>query len=198
MKLGEERFNKQVEITKLLLEGISSAQANHVRCLSEFVDSEIKYYTECHKQMVELQYQLAQLANSQPNNQSNNSTTPNNPTNGTASAPVTVNSATNDTRQSNGKLLIQQKSNGQIFKVNDQLINELVSPSDELPVSLPENKKRARVLYDYQSQGNDQLSLTINEIIIVDLNDTDDTDFLIAERNFEKGKVPLSYLEIMN
>lgn len=180
-----------------------------MRCLSEFVDSEIKYYTECHKQMVELQYQLAQLANNQPNNQSNNSannqsnnsTTTSNPINSngnTASAQVKSATATNDTRQINGKTLIKQQSNGQIFKVNDQLISELVSPSDELPVSLPDNKKRARVLYDYQRQGNDQLSLTINEIIIVDLNDTDDTDFLLAERNFEKGKVPLSYLEIMN
>lgn len=149
--------------------------------------------------MVELQYQLAQLANNQPNS----STSTGNPitSNGsTASAQPNGKStpAANDTRQSNGKSLIKQQSNGQIFKVNDQLINELVSPSDELPVSLPENKKRARVLYDYAAQGNDQLSLTINEIIIVDLNDTDDTDFLLAERNFEKGKVPLSYLEIMN
>ena len=167
-----------------------------MRCLSEFVDSEIKYYTECHKQMVELQYQLAQLANNQPNN----STSISNQINGnssTAAAQANGKSTPNDTRQSNGKSAAKQQSNGQIFKVNDQLISELVSPSDELPVSLPENKKRARVLYDYQSQGNDQLSLTINEIIIVDLN-TDDTDFLLAERNFEKGKVPLSYLEIMN
>ena len=153
--------------------------------------------------MVELQYQLAQLANNQqPNisctttaNQTNNS----NGSGATASAQANGKPTTtaNDTRQSNGKTLITQQSNGQIFKVNDQLINELVSPSDELPVSLPENKKRARVLYDYQPQENDQLSLTINEIIIVDLN-TDDSDFLLAERNFEKGKVPLSYLEIMN
>lgn len=146
--------------------------------------------------MVELQYQLAQLANNQPN-----STTTSNQTNSngaTASAQVNGTPTANDTRQSNGKSLIKQQSNGQIFKVNDQLINELVSPSDELPASLPENKKRARVLYDYQPQENDQLSLTINEIIIVDLNDTDDSDFLLAERNFEKGKVPLSYLEIMN
>lgn len=169
-------------------------KTNHVRCLSEFVESEIKYYTDCHKKMVELQYQLAQLSN-QPNNQSNdqsNNSTSTVQTNGTNGKSIDSNY-----RQMNGKLVKQQQINGQVFKVND-LVNELVSPSDELPVNLPEHKKRARVLYDYQSQANDQLNLTINEIIIVDLNDTDDSDFLLAERGLDKGKVPLSYLEIMN
>lgn len=133
--------------------------------------------------MIELQYQLAQLSN-----QTNNVNQSNAPSNGKASL------ATNDlnTRQSNGKL-VNKPTNGQIFKVND-----LVSPSDELPVNLPEHKKRARVLYDFTPTDNGQLNLTINEIIIINLDDTDDSDFLLAERGLEKGKVPLSYLEIMN
>jgi len=186
LKLAEEKFNKQVEITKLLLEGISSAQTNHVRCLSEFVDSQIKYYTDCHQQMIELQMELAQLSN-QPNTINQQSS--NIQSNGKAQF---ISNESNNTRQQNGKLMKQQM-NGQIFKAND-----LVSPSDEQPINLPEHKKRARVLYDYTAQNNGELNLAINEIIIINLDDIEDSDFLLAERGLERGKVPISYLEILS
>lgn len=152
-------------------------QTNHVRCLSEFVDAQIKYFTDCHQQMIELQYQLAQLSN-QPNNLStSNATQSNGKSNGLSS------------NRSNGKLA----TNGQIFKVND-----LVSPSDEQLTNLPEGKKRCRVLYDYKAQDAGELNLALNEIIIINLDETDDSDFVYCERGLERGKVPISYLEIMN
>jgi len=183
LKIAEEKFNKQVEITKLLLEAISSAQTNHVRCLSEFVDSQIKYYTDCHKQMIELQYQLAQLS-TRPNSNANQST--NNATK--------LNGRATNEQLCNGRLKLTKQPINTLFKVND-----LVSPSDEQLGDLPANKKRARVLNDYTAEDSSQMNLTMNEIIIVNLDYTEDSDFLLAERGLEKDKLaPISHLEIMN
>lgn len=134
--------------------------------------------------MAQLQYELAQL--SQPNNPNRNNQLNGNQSNNKNGDPNNQNS-----RQLNGKLIKQ--SNGQIFK------DTLVSPTDELSINLPDNKKRARVLYDYQAQDNNELNLSTNEIVIINLDDTDATgDFLTAERGLERGKVPISYLEIMS
>ncbi|RWS20743.1 endophilin-B1-like protein, partial [Leptotrombidium deliense] len=67
LKSIQESFDRQVEITKLLLEGLSSAQTNHVRCLSEFVESQIDFYAKCHNHMCELQRELACVSLSSSN-----------------------------------------------------------------------------------------------------------------------------------
>lgn len=57
--LAQEEFDRQIEITRLLLEGISSGHANHVRCLNDFVQSQITFYSQCNQHMCELQRELA-------------------------------------------------------------------------------------------------------------------------------------------
>ncbi|KAK3911903.1 Endophilin-B1 [Frankliniella fusca] len=59
LRVAQAEFDRQAEITKLLLEGIGSSHASHLRCLHEFVESQVRYYAQCHQLMQELQRDLA-------------------------------------------------------------------------------------------------------------------------------------------
>jgi len=58
LQLAQSDFDRQQEITKLLLEGVSSTQAQHSRSLNEFVDAQLEYYGKCYQYMKDLQDQL--------------------------------------------------------------------------------------------------------------------------------------------
>ncbi|KAL0273979.1 UNVERIFIED_CONTAM: hypothetical protein PYX00_006527 [Menopon gallinae] len=60
LRIARSEFDRQAEITKLLLEGVNnSAHANHLRCLHEFVESQVRYYAQCNQIMQDLQKDLA-------------------------------------------------------------------------------------------------------------------------------------------
>ncbi|XP_031786599.1 endophilin-B2 isoform X1 [Nasonia vitripennis] len=61
LRVAQSEFDRQAEITKLLLEGVSSSQAGHLRCLHEFVEAQTRHYAQCHATMQELQRELAGL-----------------------------------------------------------------------------------------------------------------------------------------
>uniref|UniRef100_A0A1A8MT18 SH3-domain GRB2-like endophilin B1 n=1 Tax=Nothobranchius pienaari TaxID=704102 RepID=A0A1A8MT18_9TELE len=48
----KERKLLQAEITRLLLEGVSSTHAHHLRCLNDFVEAQTTYYAQCYQYMV--------------------------------------------------------------------------------------------------------------------------------------------------
>uniref|UniRef100_A0A8B9UPI6 SH3 domain containing GRB2 like, endophilin B2 n=1 Tax=Anas zonorhyncha TaxID=75864 RepID=A0A8B9UPI6_9AVES len=58
LRLTQTEFDRQAEVTRLLLEGISSTHVNHLRCLHEFVESQTNYYAQCYQYMLDLQKQL--------------------------------------------------------------------------------------------------------------------------------------------
>ncbi|XP_034950319.1 endophilin-B1 isoform X4 [Chelonus insularis] len=58
LRVAQSEFDRQAEITKLLLEGVSSSQAGHLRCLHEFVEAQARHYAQCHATMQELQREL--------------------------------------------------------------------------------------------------------------------------------------------
>ncbi|XP_023215810.1 endophilin-B1-like [Centruroides sculpturatus] len=60
------------------------------------------------------------------------------------------------------------------------------------------DKKRARVLYDYDAHDSSELSLLADEVIYVTSNSGLDPDWMMGERGAQKGKVPIAYLEILN
>lgn len=64
VKRAQEEFERQIEITKLLLEGLGSAQANHVRCLNDFVTQQIEFYNQCYRHMLNLQREISYSNNS--------------------------------------------------------------------------------------------------------------------------------------
>ncbi|XP_011505352.1 PREDICTED: endophilin-B1 [Ceratosolen solmsi marchali] len=64
LRVAQSEFDRQAEITKLLLEGVSSSQAGHLRCLHEFVEAQTRHYAQCHAAMQELQRELAGVSGS--------------------------------------------------------------------------------------------------------------------------------------
>uniref|UniRef100_A0A3Q3DQ16 SH3-domain GRB2-like endophilin B2a n=1 Tax=Hippocampus comes TaxID=109280 RepID=A0A3Q3DQ16_HIPCM len=58
LRVAQSEFDRQAEVTRLLLEGISSTHVNHLRCLHEFVEAQATYYKQCHIHMQELQKEL--------------------------------------------------------------------------------------------------------------------------------------------
>ncbi|XP_035514787.1 endophilin-B2-like [Morone saxatilis] len=63
LRVAQTEFDRQAEVTRLLLEGISSTHVNHLRCLHEFVEAQAAYYKRCHFHMQELQKELGRLPN---------------------------------------------------------------------------------------------------------------------------------------
>lgn len=67
LRIAQSEFDRQTEITKLLLEGLSSSHAAHLRCLYEFVETQARFYSQCTTIMTDLQRELNSLASSTPN-----------------------------------------------------------------------------------------------------------------------------------
>ncbi|XP_074025274.1 SH3 domain containing GRB2 like, endophilin-B isoform X3 [Leptinotarsa decemlineata] len=61
LRVAQSEFDRQAEITKLLLEGVSSSHAAHLRYLHEFVETQAKFYSQCTTIMTDLQRELASL-----------------------------------------------------------------------------------------------------------------------------------------
>ncbi|KAJ8376076.1 hypothetical protein SKAU_G00066560 [Synaphobranchus kaupii] len=75
LRITQSEFDRQAEITRLLLEGVSSTHAHHLRCLNDFVEAQTTYYAQCYQYMVDLQKQLGSFPStfSSNNNQSSGS-----------------------------------------------------------------------------------------------------------------------------
>lgn len=75
LRVAQAEFDRQAEITKLLLEGVSSAHAHHLRCLNDFIEAQLTYYAQCQNYISELQQQLGSYSHTSGvgNNSSNSS-----------------------------------------------------------------------------------------------------------------------------
>lgn len=58
LRVAQSEFDRQSEITKLLLEGITSSQSSHLRYLHALVESQVRYYSQCSDLMNSLQREL--------------------------------------------------------------------------------------------------------------------------------------------
>uniref|UniRef100_A0A671M721 Endophilin-B1 n=1 Tax=Sinocyclocheilus anshuiensis TaxID=1608454 RepID=A0A671M721_9TELE len=169
LRIAQSEFDRQAEITRLLLEGISSTHAHHLRCLNDFVDAQAAYYAQCYQYMVNLQKQLGSF----PSTFSNN-----NQQAGSSSASISV-----PTAQPAASLPAPPPSQ------TSPALNELRSTS---------GTRKARVLYDYDAASSSELSLLADEVITVSSVPGMDTDWLMGQRGNQKGKVPFTYLELLN
>ncbi|XP_008278334.1 endophilin-B1-like [Stegastes partitus] len=61
LRICQSLFDRQSEITRRVLEGISSTHTNHMRSLSDFVDAQACYFAQCNRHAQELQKQLASI-----------------------------------------------------------------------------------------------------------------------------------------
>uniref|UniRef100_A0A7E4UL90 SH3 domain-containing protein n=1 Tax=Panagrellus redivivus TaxID=6233 RepID=A0A7E4UL90_PANRE len=57
--------------------------------------------------------------------------------------------------------------------------------------------KQARVVMDYEAVSPQELTVRMNDVLIVYRLPGLDTDFVMAEKGGRRGRVPLSYLEIL-
>ncbi|XP_059380909.1 endophilin-B1-like isoform X2 [Carassius carassius] len=169
LKMTQSEFDRQAEITRLLLEGINSTHAHHLHCLNDFVEAQMTYYAQCYQYMVDLQKQLGNFpsAFSSNNNQSTAS--------GAASISVPI-------LPLSGALPASTANASSGF-------TELQNFS---------GSRKARVLYDYDAAGSNELSLLADEVIMVSSVPGMDSDWLMGERGNQKGKVPITYLELLN
>uniref|UniRef100_A0A665X2M8 Endophilin-B1 n=1 Tax=Echeneis naucrates TaxID=173247 RepID=A0A665X2M8_ECHNA len=141
LRMTQSEFDRQAEITRLLLEGVSSTHAHHLRCLNDLVEAQTTYYAQCYQYMVDLQKQLGR---------------------GLSKTPLaTASGGFNELRSSN-------------------------------------SSRKARVLYDYDAASSSELSLLADEVITVSNVPGMDSDWLMGERGNQKGKVPITYLELLN
>ncbi|XP_070107677.1 endophilin-B2 isoform X6 [Equus przewalskii] len=175
LRVAQTEFDRQAEVTRLLLEGISSTHVNHLRCLHEFVESQTTYYAQCYRHMLDLQKQLGRfpgtfVGTTEPTSPPLSSTSP---TTTAATMPV-------------GPSVAGLGPPGEAA-----LCLEEVAP----PAS---GTRKARVLYDYEAADSSELALLADELITVYSLPGMDPDWLIGERGNKKGKVPVTYLELLS
>uniref|UniRef100_A0A674AH39 Endophilin-B1 n=1 Tax=Salmo trutta TaxID=8032 RepID=A0A674AH39_SALTR len=146
LRVAQTEFDRQAEVTRLLLEGISSTHVNHLRCLHEFVEAQTAYYKQCHLHMQDLQKELDSCLS------------------------MTIST---------------------IISYTDTLkIEEVQAPAT--------GTRKAKVLYDYDAADTSELSLLADELITVYTVPGMDSDWLVGERGNQKGKVPVTYLELLS
>ncbi|XP_051552665.1 endophilin-B2b isoform X7 [Myxocyprinus asiaticus] len=182
LRVAQTEFDRQAEVTRLLLEGISSTHVNHLRCLHEFAEAEVAYYAQCHKHMQDLQKELSRA---------NGDTFPdafavNASTSGMSPGPAPLPTATLP-----GVSSPSHPPNGSNALESNTLKIEEVKP----PAT---GTRKAKVLYDYDAADTSELSLLADELITVYTVPGMDPDWLIGERGNQKGKVPVTYLELLS
>lgn len=165
LRVAQTEFDRQAEVTRLLLEGISSTHLNHLRCLKDFAEAQATYYAQCHHYMHELQRELNRCANSVGSP----------PT--AAVCPNPVSSA------------FPSSSEPGPSSVPGPSCSTLISGT---------GTRKAKVLYDYDAHDTSELSLLADEIITVYTVPGMDPDWLVGERGNDKGKVPVTYLELLS
>ncbi|XP_030890278.1 endophilin-B1 isoform X1 [Leptonychotes weddellii] len=170
LRITQSEFDRQAEITRLLLEGISSTHAHHLRCLNDFVEAQMTYYAQCYQYMLDLQKQLGSFPSSYCNN------------NQTSVAPVP--SASSNVIGSSALT----STSGLV----------IASPTNLIDLKECSGSRKARVLYDYDAANSSELSLLADEVITVFSVVGMDSDWLMGERGNQKGRVPITYLELLN
>ncbi|XP_061115927.1 endophilin-B2-like isoform X6 [Conger conger] len=163
LRVAQTEFDRQAEVTRLLLEGISSTHVNHLRCLHEFVEAQAIYYNQCNQYMMDLQKELGS-------------------SDGDVASPSTA--ATLPVVPIAGAVSTSAPE-------ADTLKIEEVQP----PAT---GTRKAKVLYDYDAADTSEMSLLADELITVYTVPGMDPDWLIGERGNQKGKVPVTYLELLS
>uniref|UniRef100_A0A8D0A6A6 SH3 domain containing GRB2 like, endophilin B2 n=1 Tax=Sander lucioperca TaxID=283035 RepID=A0A8D0A6A6_SANLU len=171
LRVAQTEFDRQAEVTRLLLEGISSTHLNHLRCLQDFAEAQATYYAQCHHYMQDLQREL----NNTPH-----------PAAAVCPDPDHLSSAFLSGPSSPGAT---------VSSLSSQRPSTVDMEQTQHPVT---GSRKAKVLYDYDAHDASELSLLADELITVYTVPGMDPDWLIGERGNQKGKVPVTYLELLS
>ncbi|KAK3527679.1 hypothetical protein QTP86_033569, partial [Hemibagrus guttatus] len=156
---------------------------NHLRCLHEFVEAQAAYYAQGQKHMQDLQKELSRT--------------------------VFLLSCLLKTGFPMPLLRIPLHQRFPLPLLSPVLLSPGVSNSAASSSSLDTLKieevkapatgtRKAKVLYDYDAADTSELSLLADELITVYTVPGMDPDWLIGERGNQKGKVPVTYLELLS
>ncbi|XP_028570177.2 endophilin-B2 isoform X3 [Podarcis muralis] len=191
LRMAQTEFDRQAEVTRLLLEGISSTHVNHLRCLHEFAEAQATYYAQCYQYMLDLQKQLGSSRGEMlPGTFVGNAES-------TSPPPATASPTTIAAGAATGPAVpIIPVVPTVIGAPNSAPAVEALNPSDVKPPA--SGTRKARVLYDYEASDSTELSLLSDEMITVYSLPGMDPDWLIGERGNQKGKVPVTYLELLS
>ncbi|XP_016130723.1 endophilin-B2-like [Sinocyclocheilus grahami] len=170
------------EVDKVSIRRQICVPVNHLRCLHEFVEAQAAYYTQCHKHMQDLQKELSSAnGDTFPNAFAVNAST-----SGVSADPSPLSTATLP-----GTSPPSRSPNPSNALESSTLKIEEVKP----PAT---GTRKAKVLYDYDAADTSELSLLADELITVYTVPGMDPDWLIGERGNQKGKVPVTYLELLS
>ncbi|XP_014863608.1 endophilin-B2-like isoform X2 [Poecilia latipinna] len=167
LRLAQTEFDRQAEVTRLLLEGISSTHVNHLRCLHEFVEAQAAYYKQGHLHMLELQKEL-----------------------GSSDEDVLPNAFALNSTHSVAAAAGASEATESPVETETLKIEEVQAPAT--------GTRKVKVLYDYDAADSSELSLLADELITVYTVPGMDSDWLIGEKGNQKGKVPVTYLELLS
>ncbi|XP_030631734.1 endophilin-B2a isoform X1 [Chanos chanos] len=183
LRVAQTEFDRQAEITRLLLEGIGSTHMNHLRCLHEFVEAQAAYYNQCHQYMLELQ---KELGSSSKIFLWINSLFP----------PPCSHPKTFGANLAASVGLPGDPSSSEAVNSTSPIEAEALQIEEVQPPA--SGTRKAKVLYDYDAADTSELSLLADELITVYTVPGMDSDWLIGERGNQKGKVPVTYLELLS
>ncbi|XP_045192891.2 endophilin-B1-like isoform X2 [Mercenaria mercenaria] len=185
LRQAQSEFDRQAEITKLLLEGITSTHAHHLRCLNDFIEAQRTFHAQSQQYMADLQKQLGSGEESSP-------------TFVEAFSELLQTKETSDFTAVPGSGAGSTPNNLGLSSGNNSTLTPSAPPAIQVTASTPATeKKQARVLYDYDAADPSELSLLADELITVYRLPNMEPDWLMAERGSQKGKVPTTYLEVL-
>ncbi|XP_035726783.1 endophilin-B1-like isoform X2 [Vespa mandarinia] len=144
LRVAQSEFDRQAEIVKLLLEGVSSSQAGHLRCLHEFVEAQARHYAQCHATMQELQRELAGARQPSPLLRVNSEEVIELTPSPTSSQNLPINNSLADSTLSGGPYHSTTSTNPTVQVENGQ--------------------DRARVVCDYDARDSTELSVMQDEV----------------------------------
>ncbi|CAG12697.1 unnamed protein product [Tetraodon nigroviridis] len=190
LRVTQSEFDRQAEITRLLLEGISSTHAHHLRCLNDLVEAQSSYYAQCYQYMVDLQKQLGRSELSASGSRLLG------PPSFLRSSPTSFPSSFTNNNQAS--VSGGAGASAPTIAVSSSLPSAPPAPGGFSELRGSGASRRARVLYDYDAASSSELSLLADEVITVSSVPGMDSDWLMGERGNQKGKVPITYLELLN
>ncbi|RNA27852.1 endophilin-B1-like isoform X3 [Brachionus plicatilis] len=150
VRQAQTEFDRQYELTKLLMDELTITYNHHLQCLADFVEAQSNYYSSCSRVMQDLTRQIG------------------------------ISSIRNTS------VIAPKINEGHPFSY----------PINSLPVSFTE-KKRAKVLFDYEATEPSEMSVYANQIITIQIV-PNDNDWVLAESGRDSGKVPKAYVQIVD
>ncbi|XP_067627734.1 endophilin-B1 isoform X2 [Eurosta solidaginis] len=178
LRVAQAEFDRQAEITKVLLDGISTSQASHLRHLHAFVETQVRYYKNCMDTINNLQRDLANLGGPTPY------------------VPIDIYNDDDVSGNHSAPSGIGLNAASGVSSAGAGVVPSVVSRRD--PLVNADQMRRARVLCAYDAKDHTELNLNANEVIFVTECSPVNPDYMYGKQGLLKGLVPRAFLEMLD